>query len=100
LVGDRVAPVIVSAVVMMHITARTLGRVTTRHGNFGCFARQETLCTDPLDRIASIAAITQLDAVVAIEGTLDIPHPGCAGVLPLSPEVPPQRQRNQHGDSD
>jgi hypothetical protein len=65
MVADRVAPVAVPAVLMMHITARTLG-VTSRQGDFGCFARQETLCTDPLDRIASIAAVTQLDTVVLI----------------------------------
>jgi hypothetical protein len=85
---------------MMHITARTLGRVTSRQGDFGCLAGQESLFPDPLDRIASIIAILQLDAAVVVGGALEVPHPGCAGRLPLSPEAPPQRQRNQRRDSD
>jgi len=70
MVGDRVAPVPVSAVCMMYISARTLGRVTSRNRYFGCLARQEPHFLKPFDGVASIASMTQFDAAKVAWGAL------------------------------
>jgi hypothetical protein len=98
MIGGMVAPCAVPAVFMMHITARTLGRVTSGHGDFGRLAGQESFCLELLDRIASIGAATHFDALVVVGGTLGVPHPSRTGVLPLSRVAPQQRQRNQSRD--
>ena len=82
---ERVAPIAVPAVIMMHIAARTPGRVTSRQRDCRCLTGQKSLCPDQLDCIASIAPETQLDAVKVIVGVLRVRHPGRPGVLPSSP---------------
>lgn len=80
----------------MHITARAPPCITSQYGDSGCLARQESLCPDPLDRITSVAAVTQLDAVVVVGGALDVAH----RVSLLVPVAPPQCKRNNYRDSE
>ena len=100
--GDGAAPVtvILPAVIMMHIAASTLGCVTPGCREFGRLARQESLFRDLLDRVASISAVTHLDAVVVVGGAPEVPHLGRARLLALSRVLPPQCQRNQRRGGD
>jgi len=100
--GDGAAPVtvILPAVIMMHIAACTLGCVTPGCREFGRLARQESLFRDLLDRVASISAVTHLDAVVVVRGAPEVPHLGRARLLALSRVLPPQCQRNQRRGGD
>ena len=95
---ETVAPVVVPAVLMMCITTRTAGRVTSRHGDSGRLTGQETLCPNPFDGIASVTRIAQLDRVVIVGRAREILCAARARVLPLSALAPPERQRNQRCD--
>jgi hypothetical protein len=76
--GVEVESVIVPAVVMVHIPARTLGHVASGHGDCRCLAWQEALCADPLDGIASVGAIPHLDAAAIAGGTCEVLFAACA----------------------
>ena len=73
-VPQRDAPIAVPAVIMMHIAARTPGSVTSRQRDCRCLTGQKSLCSDYLDRIASIGPETQLDAAKVIVGVSKVRH--------------------------
>jgi len=94
LVGVRVAPIHVSTVLVMHVAAGTLGRVTSRNRNCGRLAGEKPLFRKAPDGLASIGLLQHLDALEVAGTSMGDPRRVCTGMLAPSLGAPPKREPN------